>query len=43
MHEWVSVRFGENDEFEAKFTDHLVLDVAVKELNQATDSILKSL
>ena len=43
VHDWVSVRFGTNDEFEAKFTDHLVLDVTIKEMKSAADHILKSL
>lgn len=43
MHEWISVRFGANDEFEAKFTDHLVLDIAEREIRHANDAILARL
>jgi hypothetical protein len=32
MHSWLSLRFGKLGEFEAKITDHLVLEVAIKEL-----------
>lgn len=42
-HKWLSMRFGTNDEFEAKFTDHIVLDVAKKDLNDAEAKILKAL
>lgn len=35
MHAWLSLRFGTRLEYEAKFTDHLVLAVAVKEMEQA--------
>jgi hypothetical protein len=41
MHEWLSLRFGENKEFEAKFTDHLVLEVAIKELQLSINKINK--
>jgi hypothetical protein len=40
-HSWLSLRFGKNKEFEAKFTDHLVLEVAIKELKIAIDKITK--
>jgi hypothetical protein len=43
VHEWLSMRFGNNDQFEAKFTDHLVIAVAGKELKIAEDAILKKL
>jgi hypothetical protein len=42
-HAWLSLRFGRDDEFEAKFTDHLVLDVAQKELRDGEAQILKRL
>lgn len=42
-HNWLSLRFGSNREFEAKFTDHLVLQVAQKEMSQAEKEILSSL
>lgn len=38
-HNWLSVRFGEVLEYEAKLVDHTVLDVAVKELKTAKISI----
>jgi len=37
VHAWLSLRFGQNNEFEAKFTDHVVLEVAIKELNISID------
>lgn len=43
VHEWLSLRFGANDEFEAKFTDHLVLEVARKELKMSELQLLKRL
>ncbi|GEM_PF-2189044 len=43
MHAWLSLRFGEADEFEAKITDHLVLDVGVKELQLASKQIQQQL
>jgi hypothetical protein len=43
VHEWLSMRFGDNDQFEAKFTDHLVIQVAEKELKMSEDDILKKL
>ena len=41
MHEWLSLRFGGKLEFEAKFVDHLVLDVAIRELQQAELSLIR--
>ncbi|MDB5169094.1 MAG: hypothetical protein JWO41_450 [Candidatus Saccharibacteria bacterium] len=43
VHAWLSLRFGNNDQFEAKFTDHLVIAVAQKELKLDEDKILKIL
>lgn len=43
MHSWLSLRFGPNDEFEAKFTDHLVLDVAGRELKATEETLLQRL
>ncbi|HTB49061.1 MAG TPA: hypothetical protein VK712_03185 [Verrucomicrobiae bacterium] len=43
MHDWLSLRFGANQEFEAKITDHLVLAVGVKELQLASQQILSRL
>jgi hypothetical protein len=43
MHAWLSLRFGERDQFEAKITDHLVLDIGVKELQVASKRILRQL
>jgi len=43
MHEWLSLRFGEDAQYEAKFVDHLVLAVAQKELAQREEEILGSL
>lgn len=43
MHSWLSLRFGENEEFEAKFTDHLVLQVAQAELKLSEAAIIKRL
>jgi len=40
VHVWLSLRFGDYDEFEAKFTDHLVLGVAIKELQMSIEKIL---
>jgi hypothetical protein len=42
-HSWLSLRFGETREFEAKFTDHLVLDIAQKQLASSEQEILSSL
>ncbi|HSW36840.1 MAG TPA: hypothetical protein VLG37_00535 [Candidatus Saccharimonadales bacterium] len=39
MHDWLSLRFGQNNQYEAKLTDHLVLEVAIKELKSALDSL----
>jgi len=43
VHEWLSLRFGESKEFEAKITDHLVLEVAIKEMQMAVKKIMKEL
>ena len=43
IHDWLSLRFGENQQFEAKFVDHLVLAVAQKELALREKEILASL
>ena len=43
LHSWLSLRFGENREYEAKFTDHLVLQVAQKEMAKSEKEILSSL
>ena len=43
MHGWLSLRFGKNRQFEAKFMDHLVLAVAQKELEITEKEILTSL
>lgn len=40
VHDWLSLRFGESNQFEAKFTDHLVIDVAIKELKLAKKRLL---
>ena len=40
MHAWLSLRFGENKQFEAKITDHIVLEVAVKEMKLQIEQIL---
>ena len=42
-HSWLSLRFGEAREFEAKFTDHLVLSVAQKQLSASEQEIFQSL
>lgn len=34
-HTWLSLRFGNNDQFEAKFIDHSLLDIAINELTDA--------
>lgn len=39
MHAWLSLRFGENEEFEAKLVDHTVLAVAIKELKLAIKNL----
>jgi hypothetical protein len=41
VHDWLSLRFGKNLEFEAKFVDHLVLAVAIKEMEIAQTKLLK--
>jgi hypothetical protein len=43
MHAWVSLRFGGAAQYEAKFIDHLVLDVGIKELRLAETKILQLL
>jgi hypothetical protein len=40
VHSWLSVRFGEDLEYEAKLVDHTVFSAAVKEMQQAEDQIL---
>jgi hypothetical protein len=40
VHAWLSLRFGDHNEFEAKFTDHLILEVAIKELQMSIEKIL---
>jgi hypothetical protein len=39
VHAWLSLRFGESSRFEAKLTDHVVLEVAIKELQISIDSL----
>lgn len=39
VHAWLSLRFGPEDRFEAKFTDHVVLEVAVKELKMTIEKL----
>lgn len=41
VHAWLSLRFGPDQRFEAKFTDHLVLAVAIKELQISIDRLLR--
>jgi hypothetical protein len=43
MHDWLSLHFGKNNEFEAKFTNHLVTEVGIKELKLASDELRKLL
>jgi hypothetical protein len=43
MHDWLSLRFGEDNRYEAKFTTHLVLEVGIKELRLATDQLIQKL
>jgi hypothetical protein len=38
IHEWLSLRFGKDHEFEAKFLDHSLIDVIVKELQIAKEA-----
>jgi hypothetical protein len=38
VHEWLSLRFGKNHEYEAKFIDHSLVDVAIAELEAAKHS-----
>ncbi len=40
VHEWISVRFGEVLEYEAKFIDHTVLRAGIEEMKQAESLIL---
>lgn len=40
VHDWLSLRFGDRKQYEAKFTDHLVLEVAIKELNISVENLL---
>jgi hypothetical protein len=40
MHSWISLRFGDKNQYEAKFTDHLVLSVAIKEMHQAEEKLV---
>jgi hypothetical protein len=35
VHAWLSLRFGKNHEYEAKFIDHYLVDVAISELEMA--------
>jgi hypothetical protein len=39
VHEWLRLRFGKNHEYEAKFIDHSLLDVAITELRTARDKL----
>lgn len=43
VHSWLSVRFGAAQQFEAKFTDHLVLEVAIKELRMTSEQLKREL
>jgi hypothetical protein len=43
MHSWLSLRFGEDLQHEAKFVDHLLTNVAVKELKLKESDILSSI
>lgn len=40
VHTWLSIRFGEVLEYEAKFVDHTVLSAGIIELQQAEKAIL---
>jgi hypothetical protein len=40
MHEWLSLRFGPDNRFEAKLTDHIVLAVAIKELQASIEQLV---
>lgn len=42
MHSWLSLRFGKSLEFEAKFVEDLVLEVAVREMEQTADRLKHS-
>lgn len=35
VHEWLSLRFGQNHEFEVKFMDHPMIDFALRQLEAA--------
>lgn len=39
VHDWVSLRFGKNHEFEAKFMDHSMIDFATRQLDAAKQSL----
>lgn len=39
MHRWLSLRFGSSNQYEAKFVDHLVLQIAIDEMTIAQDKI----
>lgn len=39
VHAWLSLRFGDKKQYEAKFTDHLVLEVGMKELQMSVDAL----
>ncbi|HSX36915.1 MAG TPA: hypothetical protein VLG13_02245 [Patescibacteria group bacterium] len=41
VHAWLSLRFGSKKQYEAKFTDHVVLEVAIKELRMTIDKQFK--
>jgi hypothetical protein len=43
MHAWLSLRFGKDSQFEAKFTEQLVLDVAIRELQIGEKALLDRL
>ncbi len=40
MHRWLSLRFGTNGQYEAKFVDHLVLRVAIDEMEITQTNLL---
>lgn len=39
-HAWLSLRFGKTHEYEAKFIDHSLLDVAIAELQSAKEKLI---
>jgi len=43
MHRWLSLRFGSENQYEAKFVDHLVLRVAIEELEVTQADLLKQI